>query len=422
MAYKGSPSSSGTFWNVSDYPPDEIIDSEDRVRALARKRAAIDCLFADDGKLLEIYALNGVGPIRCRPKVQSIVWDEGIWYNKISYTINLTTDTVETVGASICESGLVSPALKRSSEEWQIEDNDKPDSFRLTHILSAVGKLSYDSNGNEIKGWRNAQNWVLPRLGLDNEKAMSSGVHNLPSYYGGFNYVRGNRTNEIDGSYEVTESWILSSGNYLEDFTVEKTTAEDGRITIGVQGSVEGLETRNNTNWNPRTGIKYDAANTAFNTVVDPNMLNRAQTYGGVTVNPEPINKTVGKNPVTGTINYNYSFNDRPSNITSAKSESIQITDHNQSDVFAEIAVIGRTLGPVLQSLNATTAKRRDLNIELVGEAPKYGSGTPVEINTDPIVATYIPIASFVLFKAQDTKSFDVKQNRTTRQVSWTYE
>lgn len=422
VSYRGSPDSSGNFWILGGSPPDENIPYDDRLRALLRKRQALDCLFSEDGKLLEIFALNGMSTIKCYPKVQGIEWQEGIFVDKIQYTVNLLVDQIFTTSAAICESGIYNPALKRSNEEWQIEDNDKPDSFRLTHIVSAVGKLSYDSNGNEIKGWRNAQNWVLPRLGLEQEKILSSGVHNLPSYYGGFNYVRGNRTNEIEGSYEVTESWILSSGNYLEDFTVEKNTAEDGRITIGVQGTVEGLEIRDNQNWNPRTQTKYVSANAGFTTIVEPNMLNRAQTYGGVNVNPEPITKVIGKNPITGIINYNYSFNDRPSNLTNAKSETIEVTDDNQSDVFAAIPVIGRFTGPVLQSLGARTEKKRSLTIELVGDAPKYGSGTPSPINVEGIVASFEPTFQFLLFVSENVSSFDYKTGRQTRRVSWVYE
>ena len=90
--------------------------------------------------------------------------------------------------------------------------------------------------------------------------------------------------------------------------------------------------------------------------------------YGGgcyILLNPRPVSKSVATNPTTGTITYNYSFNNRPINlIPNTRSENITISDNYPGNVYASQGVIGRKIGPVLQNIGTQTEWKRTLNID----------------------------------------------------------
>lgn len=65
---KGSPNSSGAFWDQTGYPPDEMSLLPDSFLAvLTRKQEAIRTLFDKNsqGKLFEVQSDNGVFALRC---------------------------------------------------------------------------------------------------------------------------------------------------------------------------------------------------------------------------------------------------------------------------------------------------------------------------------------------------------------------
>src|SRR4051812_43623959 len=53
-ATKGSPNSSGVFWNLPDYPPDEDIPADGRLGSILAKQKALKNLFKADYGSLEI--------------------------------------------------------------------------------------------------------------------------------------------------------------------------------------------------------------------------------------------------------------------------------------------------------------------------------------------------------------------------------
>tara|TARA_R110000824_G_scaffold23478_1_gene84086 strand:- start:308 stop:1060 length:753 start_codon:yes stop_codon:yes gene_type:complete len=84
----------------------------------------------------------------------------------------------------------------------------------------------------------------------------------------------------------------------------------------------------------------------------------------GLSVNPQPLSKTVAKQPDTGTITYSMSFSTRTVNfIPFVKTEDISLNDTYPGYVAAQHQVLGRRTGPVLQSIGTQTEWRRDLSI-----------------------------------------------------------
>src|SRR5690606_15205818 len=98
-------------------------------------------------------------------------------------------------------------------------------------------------------------------------------------------------------------------------------------------------------------------------------LLNRASQYTGLTLNPIPATSTVGKNPIQGTISYNFEYNNRPpNNFTGSISETIQVVDSNNVDMFAIIPIPFRSVGPVIQDLYTKKERTRQVSIGVVFE------------------------------------------------------
>jgi hypothetical protein len=91
----------------------------------------------------------------------------------------------------------------------------------------------------------------------------------------------------------------------------------------------------------------------------------------------KPKSYVIGKNPVAGMINYAFEYDTRPSNlIANAKSEVVTISDNvGGGQSFAELFVLGRWQGPILQDLGTRPSFKRMLNIEIVVNRPTV-SGT----------------------------------------------
>lgn len=424
VAYKGSPDSGGNFWTASGYPPDETIAADSRLKAIERKQEAIRCLFSTDGLLLEVSPWDGSAPFKCNPRVRSIEFAEGLWFETSTYTIVLEADFIYNNLIENCPAD-ITPYIADSSEEWQIEANDVIDTYRLTHVLSAKGKRHYDETGTLVgEAWQQASGWVIPRLGLDTTRMRAPGVLNLPASYQGFNYVRSNVVNELTGTFGVTESWIVSSGVATEDFTVEtRTSLQDNLTQVTINGSVQGLESRNNTTWDTRTQTKYAAASGYFANTVQSSLLNRAQQYSGLSLNPASLDSTIGRNPINGVITYSYTYNNRAANLVAGSiSDSLEIIDNFQNDVFAAIGVIGRTLGPVLQDLSTKTEKRRTINLECRMPAQQYGESAPEEPTVTSIFTEYAPDYDYVRFIAQNDKTWNPVTGAFRRTITYVYE
>jgi hypothetical protein len=146
-------------------------------------------------------------------------------------------DCDELYGGSQAREDTFDQYISDATEEWTIDTNEDQieningdKTYTLTHNVSAVGKKFYDENGNQpFLPWQYARQFVIDRLGFDADISLSSGVLSLPSYYNGWNHVRSDNNNEQDGSYTVTERWLLASGSAIEDFSIQKTTALEER-------------------------------------------------------------------------------------------------------------------------------------------------------------------------------------------------
>lgn len=452
VAYKGSPDSSGNFYTGGgNYPPDgrddptynETINNDSRLTAILRKQEAIRDLFSEDGKQLEFQAFDADQPMKCNPRIQSINFEEGRWYNICQYTIQCEADVLSVDGVLVGEDDYTE-YISSAQETWAIESVEQPEglglprTYRMTHSVQAQGKRYYDDTGALVAdAWKQARDWVTPRLGFDSAYLTSSGVKDLTSDYTGYNHVRSENIDEVGGSYSITETWLVASGTALEEFTVNVRTSQDGLTTVGIDGNITGLEERDSDL--DLTTSKWDNALTKF-TAVSGVAYTRAKSYSGInTLNITPLSTTVGKNPIAGTISYGFEFDSRPSNcVNGAKSEVISLNDSFGVDVFASIPVLGRVKGPVLQDIGTHQATTRALSIELVMDTPGTGCDVTTFLftkNPRRAAATSGDIQAIInaaspatyegasqTFVSNRSENWEPKTGRYSYNIEWTYE
>lgn len=433
VGWMGSPNSHGTFWTLGGFPPDEVIADNSRLATIIRKGEALRTLFSTDGQELEIQSEDGSQPMKCNPKILNVTLNEGTWYDRLGYSITLTCSVLSINGQDVGEDNFEA-YIENGEESWGVETNEEPQDFitqrtyKLSHTVTAKGKLVYASDGSLISdAWVQAQNWVLPRLGYDPSRVSGSAVTDASSTP--YNHIITESIDKKSGQYSVTETWMLANDIALENYTISISNSLETSLTkVTIDGSVTGLEVRDAEN--SLVTKKYDNALAKFNTVISL-AYGRAMQYctavkPGVNLNSSAVSQQTNVSPVTGTISYNYEFDDRPSNlINGARMESIIVTDNLPTDYCVPIFVIGRAQGPVLQNLNTSKETTRELSIELVMD----GTYRPFSVNTNPRITSNVqnvidsskPIGNQVY--VQDKKeTWDIKTGRYTFNTTWIWE
>ncbi len=426
VAWKGSPSGAGlsSFWTLSGNPPDAqdvFNDNDKRLENLLRKQEAMRLLFALEGKTLEIEPLSGTAPIKCNPRVIGLDFTAGKWFDRTDYTITLEADVLF-INGTVTDEDSFGQFLSNASEDWQLGVGDEEDVFNLTHSVSAAGKVHYDTNGNLVRpAWKEAREWVQSRLGLDLNRIDASGALNLTNpNYTGFNHVRAENVSEMGGTYEVTETWVITSGTALETYTVNtsQATATDKRTSVTIDGNIAGLDIRDSDF--ALTTTKYQSASGWFGTIQDE-LLTRAQTISGFSLNLRPLTKSIGRNTRAGVITYSYAYDNRPSGLVlGALQEVISISDNHHGQIVASIPIIGRAKGPILQDIGTVTERRRTLSINVT--MPSSGNLT---FNNPPDVSGVISLVTPTAtqtFKTRDTANWNWQQGSYTRSIEWLFQ
>lgn len=353
--------------------------------------------------------------------------------------------------------------------------------YRLTRNISARGKdlSQYDcfltpvaTDKDRYKAYKQAQNYVIKYIAGSGSSLnhnddyptvrsatvpaaamFGSGAFNLGGLmYSGFNHSRVENIDITQGTYSLQDTWILSSGNAYENYTLSlSNNISDSRNKVSIEGTIKGLTSI------PASGsifggnLSLTGLNTPYENAINKYrqitndgafginawVYKRAQNAAGsFRLNHVPLSVAVGTNEFTGEITYSIEYDDRPLNITSGViSENINVTDTYPGDVFAIIPVIGRPTGPVLQYIGGRTEYQRSLSIELVVPSPsgnvrdlllkKPSLREPTKGGIINIIRAYHPgkepgVRKYFCSPPQET--WDPKEGRYSFNVTWTYE
>ena len=457
---------------------------------IAEEQDRLMAAFAASGQGYEFKISCGDSElISCFPRINAVNFEAGPWVDISKYTIELEYDRdfAEDIGAPWNNahksgSGTAEPIISSAEETWSIEPTEEnfyhfevdqsglnkptyietsPPSFTVTHNISAVGKPFIVSGVIADGGyaWQQASGYVVPRLGFDHEKITKNGAicFDQQGALIATNQSRIVNFGELDGTYSVVETWtVYSSGVWASGIqslgasdsweVTAETSLESSLTTTSIQGTItgqaSGIFCSNNSSNPPIYEIvksKYANAKEYLDNINDDIFWARAHHFAsGLStrgLNPVPLSKSFGHNPAQGSITYNYSFNDRPEVcLAGARTTEISMSDTNATDVFAELTVLGRAPGPVMQSIGTVTSKKREVTLDATMEVNSVICDCPAATGQMPSLAAENILLTFrpdicgadhglnlTIFKHLDTENWNPTTGKYTRQMGWTY-
>jgi len=365
----------------------------------------------------------------------------------------------------------VKPSYKLSSveENWELSEadtffyqSDAPDSansnlhktYTLTHTVSATGLKRYSSPGviaTDGEAFRQAVLWVKTRLVTDptidiTEDLMGDTTFftskflpiemnkpgatdelgfNLKSgspAYKGYNHTRSVSSDQNVGSYSVTDTWVISQDDFESTHSLEFNFDSDASAqgnSVTANATFQGLSTL--TSDSTKTN-KYDGALKAFNTIkpLIPALAKDVYEKSGGTnsLNIDlKLSESVGHNKVTGSISYSVSFNDYDApSIPNAVSENVTINynnDKGETKLIAQLAVIGRAKGPIIQDIQTTQISSRTIAVDVV---MKRGYGKPDGASA---LSPYRPAGTSYL--TSSTESWNPQTRSYNKSETWEF-
>lgn len=460
---------------------------------LLAKESELRQVFSMDGYALDINGVKYSGIKVARYNTEKT---ENNWTNYINYSIDLVNEIDSTGNGSGCFlvsstqdewsvdfDGEASFAPSISMSNLGFSGNTPSTGvvfplYRITRTLSAVGKytpgkpnpdsnpISANSMPSGKSALENAEKWVKDHI--DKFK-----VNNIVSGLNLYNFVRSVNKSDSEGSYRLSDTWLASNtglADFMETFTVDSSLDESMIRTVTINGTVKGLEKFDPTKdyYYPTKldngGIKPTSKSADFrkgddrfsNAIsgyvgIKAEILNRARRfattgikYGSFSfpqnfkrvespLNPIPTSSSETFNPLEGTINYSYSYTNRPSGIISGSiTENITLNDKNSVPVIVSVPALFRSSGPLYQDLGTYTSSTRTVSITanfprtgiagLTFPPPQYSaiSGMVERFNPTGLVQGIPGNTQFIKsYVKSDNMDWNVKDNSITVQKTW---
>jgi len=319
LPFRGSPSGNYTdiddaFWTIGGYPPDQTIGNEsDAFNSILRKQEALRNLFNEEGGSLEWQPSGGQPVVKCNPSVVSIDFQEDTWVDRCEYSIRLEAPWIFINGTSDLEDSFSQDLIKSSSESWSFEEiegrNGKQ--FNVSHTINAEGLIGYSSANNKLESkeaWEHARDYVNLRVSgsIDSSIMFAAlGATNKTQSQ----YVKSTNVDKTNGSYEITEKWLLSDETtYTEQrFNVEFDT-DVGEYNVTYEGTIIGLSagTRQGDSLNMQVAKLAIPTNPQAKTITEAAI---GTLLGGKSIPSTPQNTSFALDQQNGTVNFTFRWN-----------------------------------------------------------------------------------------------------------------
>jgi hypothetical protein len=91
-------------------------------------------------------------------------------------------------------------------------------------------------------------------------------------------------------------------------------------------------------------------------------------------LSPIPVSTSEGHDPLNGTISYSYEFNNKYKAISGVISENINISYDAPADNISETPILGRYLGPLIQSIGRSNP-RKTVSVDVIVQPPINNEG-----------------------------------------------
>ena len=228
------------------------------ISLLDRKRDMLcDALSEDRGTLLIVDG-SGYPIVSAQPLVTALSFEEGILVQQSPYTVTFEYEEVAGTGY-----------VREYSESWDFSQEEN-DTISVSHSIGAVGipnpplgKTSLDSARDFVKskiaGTPDATEACVIQTPFVSALVATNSLT-------GYNKVLTETSDKTAGTYDVVESWVMSSGAFLDDRTINSqwNLNEFGTLiqSISVDGNVQG--------YGDTTFDKFENAIIGFNSFVSP--------------------------------------------------------------------------------------------------------------------------------------------------------
>ncbi len=343
------------------------------------------------------------------PRINNVVIDEGTWADRVEYSFELEYD----------ESFSASGQVQSFSETWGFNEAEDRRSALVQHDISAVGLNTGGSGINNALS--NAITFVNSKTGYQNAVVGTPAFVQVSGVtFDAYEELRSEQVDTQSASYSVSETFTLSSGNYVRTGTAQLSQADDGINTLTIDGNIRGLG---------RGEVCYDRALAAWSGVVRPSLPAEAsgiyQALGGrATIFTNDFDSlSVTENRSLGTIDFSASYTDSPSdNLPSGVTDfSINVQDNQPVGVFASFGIPERVEGNIVQNIGTTT----EGSFAVQGSATGKSDFPFVQLlaYVEDRVNAIRPIASNYTTLRQTSKSInkDELNNVVSFNISWTY-
>lgn len=336
---------------------------QDLSSMITRRDAFINSVSGDGRELRVIHGAGGSATSGTNiianvfPKVTSLEFTEGIWTNRINYTLVMEYDTNYASGQV---------PVENFGDDWSFEEDSDKRVIRITHSVQAKG-IDTSVSGSSSTTLTNARTWVLARMGVGSVPAgypawADSGVLGVNK----FQRYRTESASLTEGTYSASEEITMASGNYANSYTVQMQTDEAGIATVTINGNIEGLG---------RFDTAIGAAVSGWNIYVQPVLSGIAyQSYvelsGNGTLN---LNRqqslSVSKDPFNGNVGYSVTYNDNPAEDLPSGISEIQITKQVNFPVekTAVFEIPRRLQGSIVHRLGTPTDGNITINGTVAG-------------------------------------------------------
>lgn len=228
-------------------------------------------------------------------------------------------------------------------------------------------------------------------------------------------------TNVTTGEVTITNTFILvPTGNYsirgLGSYSLDfQSSVDDPNVTVTIAGNIVGLKRGVSPTWNELSAQAQLVYNVFYST-----FYTKANGFTTSTLNESSSSWNETRNYGAGTIDFSVEYNSRPDNeVANTTFEQIEVTDAGGTTVLNIVPVIGRDLGPILQDTGTVSERTKDLSLEVVY---KRGHGTSAGPGTSTIITDYEPKNMKSVFKTADQTTWNEKERRYVRNISWVYE
>lgn len=349
--------------------------------------------------------------------------------------------------------------------------------YTVVHSLSANGLPSSSGALYEAAKWINSRGKEALST-LSGILPIDISIQPIKLY----NLDRNIDISDTQGSINVRDTFMMKpfgdQNNFIDSCTISESVDEAFNRTIDIRGQVEGLQpidlsyvTGNIFTYSNFDGhaIRYgrNAIRPLYSGIYKSNryfealsgyqqitglMFTRASQvdgmfrqiipnsrysnefaasfpgYASTPLHPIPVSITEGLNPNNGTIDYAYTYNNRPlALISGALTESFSIDDTGPTFITSNISVIGRRLGPIVYfpAPNYKNNGERTVTYDGIFNSPTGIKGMQFDQNIlnsiDSLVDNFKPQSPYTGILTSDTSTITLSESRVVRTKVWKY-